>query len=118
MANITVPNDNTWNAPVNNPSAVYEASRVVKASAGILFGITIHNSNVAAQFIQLHDSAALPANGAAPVTLITIPAASSINLDFGAHGKAFALGIVVCNSTTGPTKTLGAADCFFDARFK
>ena len=112
------PADNTFLAPASNSSLAYEASRVIKASAGILFGVTVYNSAAVAQFIQLHDASALPANGAVPLTVLTIPAASSIIYEFGAHGKAFNIGIVVCNSSTGPTRTAGAADCFFDPRFK
>lgn len=106
------------NAPANNPSVAYEASRVVKVGNGILFGLSGYNSLASAQFIQLHDAAALPADAQVPVEVITVPASSNFNLDFGVHGKAFGNGIVVCNSTTGPTKTIGAANCFFSPRFK
>lgn len=112
------PAENTTLAPANNSSTAYEASRVIKASSGILFGISGYNSAATAQFIQLHDAAALPADGAVPVEVITVPAASNFSIDFGVHGKAFGLGIVVCNSSTGPTKTIGAANCFFAPRFK
>ena len=113
-----VPNDNTWLAPTNNPSTVLEAGRVIKASAGILYGLSGYNSNVAAQNILLFDAAAVPADGATAVEVIRVPATSSFIIDFGAHGKVFNIGMSVSNSSTAPTKTIGAADCFFTPRYK
>lgn len=120
MSNTTtnLPNDNTTQAPSNNPSAAYEASRVIKATPGILFGLNIYNSKGSAQFIQLHDATAVPTDAAVPVEVLTVPATSNLTISFGEHGKAFGLGIVVCNSSTGPTKTIGSADCWFSPRFK
>lgn len=104
-------------APSNAVTAGYASSLAVKASAGTLYGVAGYNSGPQ-QFLQLHDAAALPANGVAPVgPLITVPAASNYSIDFGTHGMRFSTGIVVSNSTTGPTKTLGAADCWIAARY-
>lgn len=104
-------------ASSNAASTAYEASRVIKATAGVLRHLTIYNSASIDQFYQLHDAAALPANGAAPVLPIKVPAGASMALDFGSVGRSFANGIVVCNSSTGPTKTIGAADSWFDAQY-
>ena len=112
-----VPNDNTWLAPTNNPSAALEASRIAKASAGVLYGISGYNSG-GAQFLQLHDSATLPADTAVPAVVYPIAATSAFSFDFGMHGMACNVGIVVCNSSTAPTKTIGAANCWFAPRFK
>lgn len=110
--------DNTWLAPSNNPTVAYSNNQVVKTTAGILFGVTVYNSAATPQFIQLHNTFALPGNGAVPVTLLSVPAMGNLSIDFGVHGKAFGRGIVVCNSTTGPTLTIGSNDCWFDPRFK
>ncbi len=104
-------------APTNSTSAAYETNRVAKASTGTLWGLSGYNSKTSAQFIQVHDAASLPADTAVPKVLITVPASSGFSIDFGTRGRAFTTGIVLCNSSTGPAKTLGAADCWFDVQY-
>ena len=94
-------------------STVYEASGVVKATSGTLVSISGYNSLGSTQFIQLHNAAAVPANTTVPVVFFSVPASSNFSFDFPLTGLPFTTGIVVCNSSTGPTKTMGAADCFF-----
>jgi hypothetical protein len=97
--------------PVTISSAAYEASHIIKAGAGAsIVTITGYSSNASAQFIQLHDSATVPANGVAPLAVFTVAATG--NFSYVSPLK-YANGLVVCNSTTGPTKTLGATDCYF-----
>lgn len=105
-------------APTNSAQSTYAASKVIKGSAGTLFGIAGYNSKASAQFIQLHDASSLPADTAAPEFNITVPAASNFSIDFGTRGMTFSTGIVVCNSSTAETKTIGAADCQFFARYE
>lgn len=102
---------------LNDTSAAYEASSISKATGGRAWGLTGYNSKGSAQFIQLHDSATLPADAAVPAVVITVPAASNFSVDFGVYGRNFANGIVWCNSSTGPAKTIGSADCFVDLQY-
>ena len=99
----------------NDTSAALEASRVVKASAGTVFGLSGYSTT--AQFLQIHDAASLPADTAVPAVVIPITAGAEFSIDFGVYGRAFGTGIVVCVSTTGPTKTIGGADTWFDVRY-
>lgn len=91
------------------------ASLVIKNAAGILISIVGYNSLGADQYIQVHNAAALPANGAVPTYTYKVAANSNFSLDIPLSGAPFTTGIVVCNSSTLATKTLGAADCWFTA---
>lgn len=95
----------------------YVASLLVVSGQAICFGLVGFNSNVGTQFIQLHDSNVLPADGAIPEVFTLAAAGSPFSFDFGYHGRPFDRGIYICNSSTGPTKTLGAADCWFDVQY-
>jgi len=96
-------------------SSTYEASKVVKAGAGTLFNLSGYNSGPA-QWLQLYNSTTLPANGVAPILLLAVPAQSTFSFDW-TKGIPCSTGIVIGNSSTGPTKTIGSADCYFTASY-
>jgi hypothetical protein len=102
--------------PLNKHTNAYAASLVVKSGPGKLYGFTVYNSG-AAQFIQVHDTATVLANGAIPALVIDVAATSTRGAFFGDVGRAFNTGCVIVNSSTGPTLTIGAADCFIDAQY-
>ena len=104
--------------PNNSTSTAQEASRQVKAAEGTVFGLTVYNNNVAAQWVQLHDRASTPADTTVPAVVFEVAAQSTRGVEFGSFGRRFANGIYICNSTTDVTKTLGAADCLFDVQYE
>lgn len=101
---------------VNKSSSGLAASLVVSANPAVLYGLTVYNGKASSQYVQIHDAASLPANGVTPVfPPIKLDTGETKALDFP-EGRNFATGIVVCNSSTADTKTIGSADCMFDAQ--
>lgn len=86
------------------------ASLVIKGPQ-ILFGFWA--SSVAAQYIQLFDLEALPANAVVPTLSFPVAATSGVGAQW-IPGRYFRNGIVICNSSTQHAKTIGSADCLFD----
>jgi hypothetical protein len=96
-------------------STALEASHVLKNAAGRLVVCFGYSNKASKQFIQLHDAAALPADGAVPIGVFAVPAQQNFSIDVQLANFPFSTGIVICNSSTADTKTIGAADCFFTA---
>ena len=111
------PSGATGQAPSNSSSSAYETNRVAKASAGTLYGFNVHNSSTSSQWIQLHNTTSLPADTAVPVRIWKVLAGATLDVDFGVYGRRMSTGITLCNSSTGPTKTVGSADCYFDVQY-
>jgi hypothetical protein len=109
--------DNAVAWPLNATSFALVNALVVKAGAGTLYGIGGFSNKGSSQFVQVFDSATLPADGAAPDFIFNVGATSNIGVFWGDVGRSFSRGIVVCNSSTAATKTIGSADCFFDCQY-
>jgi hypothetical protein len=92
-------------------------SLVIKNSPGVLYKLKGDNDSASEQFIQLHDSATVPDDGVVPKESIRIPADTSFTFTFD-EGLDFSNGIVVTNSSTLATKTIGSSDdCWFTADY-
>jgi hypothetical protein len=102
--------------PSNATSTALEVSRVVKASAGTLYGLSGYTTT--AQFVQVYNATAVPGTGGTPVVTFPVEANKPFSIDFGITGRVFSTGICVSNSTTGPTRTAGASDTWFDVQFE
>jgi hypothetical protein len=112
------PDSTSGFSPLSVTSVTFSSSLVVKASPGTLYAITGYNNKTTVQFIQVHDSVSLPADGAVPKIIFAVPGKSNFSLSSQKFGRFFSTGVTVCNSSTGPTKTIGAADCWFDVLFQ
>ena len=95
-------------------SSVLEASHIIKPGPGTLISLVGYNSG-SAQFIQVHNIASLPDDGDVPTYSFTVGASQNFSLDIPITGARFSTGIVVCNSSTSDTKTIGSANVFFTA---
>lgn len=111
-----VPGSDLALEPFNISSIAYEAARVVKTGPGILFGFTVYNSNGSAQFVQVFDARTVPDDGSVPACVFTVAGGSNLPVQW-LPGRTFTAGCVLVNSSTGPTKTVGSADCWFDAQY-
>lgn len=95
-------------------SVAYETNRVFKATPGTLVSLNGYNSSASAQFIQIHNTTSTPVDGAIPFAFFTVPAAGNFSFSFP-KPLTLSVGITICRSSTGPTKTIGggAADVWF-----
>lgn len=100
-------------APANGAPSLGLASSKTVAGAHTVFSVFGFNSNANPQFILLFDAAALPANGTVTAFALLAGGQQQFSWDFGPRGLTFSNGISVCNSSTAPSKTIGAADCTF-----
>jgi hypothetical protein len=106
-----------WHLPVNATSPQLANSIVAHTGTCRLYGFTVTSTNVAAQFALVFDALAVPAAGSKPKFTVNVAAANSAGVYFGSVGRWFNHGIVICNSTTQGTLTIGAADTIFDVQY-
>jgi len=103
--------------PRNASSNALASSQVGFAGQGRLYGFSVSSTRASGQFVQLFDASAVPANGAIPILSLNIATGTSIAVDFGSEGRWMRIGVVVANSTTQGSLTLGSADCLFDVQY-
>ena len=106
--------DPLW--PYNSFSVRLENARNIKTGDGILYGLTVTNTKASSQFVQIFDAHDLPADGAVPIISKLVPTGDAVGFAW-LPGRTFFAGIWVCNSSTQSTKTIGSADCLFDAAY-
>jgi hypothetical protein len=108
--------------PISATTAALASSLVVCAGACRLIGLSGYSNKAAAQFVQLFDAAGVPADGAVPVVVFAVgigggAATGTFSVYYGSAGRWFDRGVVVVNSSTAATKTIGSADTWFDAQY-
>lgn len=102
----------------NATTTAYAASLVASSSPALCIGFSGFNASASPQFIQVHNAPSLPADTAIPEITFRVAASTEFSYHFGNSGREFSDGMVICNSSTGPTKTIGSADCWFDVQIK
>ncbi len=103
------------------PVAANSANAAANSALVCVGNGTIHRLagySPTAQWIQIHDAAALPADGVN--CLLTLPVLANNWFDwyFGVDGIPFYFGLQICNSTTDIAKTIGAADTQFVCTYR
>ena len=101
---------------IKSPSIAYEAGRLIKNIGGDFYGVTGYNSG-AAGFVLVHDVNATPADGQIPDLVVGVAANAPFSIGFPYRPYPMKNGIYVCFSSTGPTKTIGGAQCWFNPLF-
>jgi len=105
-----------WELLPANKRSTALASSIVIAGAHEFYGFTVNNTKASAQYVLVFDLAALPSNGAVPDVSFT----ASASLDKGVvwlPARRMTQGIVIANSSTADSLTIGSADCFFDVQY-
>lgn len=93
------------------------AAAIVLPNAQWLFGATVKNTNVAAQFLFVFDAPSVPANGTAPTgPVFDLAAALGGGFEY-LRPRHFFSGIVLANSSSATSFTAGLADCWFDVQY-
>lgn len=106
----------------NRESPISDAPGVLAKSylaTGYLrvYNFSVYSSKASAQWILMFDASTLPVDTAVPLMAYPIAIQGNVGIYYGRKGRLFRRGIVLCNSTTDTTKTIGAADCFFDVEY-
>lgn len=108
LATTGTPNSNATTGVAPSAVTVASSSRVLKASAGNLYGFNV-TSGASAGYVLVYNLAAPPADGTVtPVKTYVIAANASLEVSYNPP-RRFSTGCVVVFSTTGPfTQTLSA----------
>ena len=92
-------------------------SLVVSSGQSKLWGLSGFNSKASTQFIQVFDANTVPANGAVPDFVMQAPSSDNFWVSWTPNYRWHSDGIVICNSSTSATLTIGSADCWIDCQW-
>jgi len=96
-----------------------EASRVIKASAGRLYSVSVTNANAATRYLMVFNDTSLPTNGTVPIfTPIKVATGDQGSISFfDINGKYCSTGITVAMSSTQNSLTIAGSDHLFYAAY-
>lgn len=100
-------------------STVAESNHVLKASAGVLWQLTVA-TGASAGYAMVFNATSAPADGAVtPIECLPVPANSAVSLSFtGGPPEAYSVGITAVFSTTGPFTKTASATAFFSGKIQ
>jgi hypothetical protein len=104
-------------APPLNDYVPALAASIVLPGHLLVYGFTVYSTKGSAQFVLMFDTGTLPGDGAVPIFPWPVAASNGVGFAFTPRGRQFRTGLVLCNSSTDATKTIGSADCFFDVQY-
>lgn len=99
----------------NATSTAIETTRAIKASPGVLYGISGYSDTTG--WVLIHDKASVPTTGNVPVMPLPVEAGKPYSIDYGLAGRVFAVGISVGFSTTASAFNSGGAHMWVDAQY-
>jgi hypothetical protein len=83
----------------------------------VVAGWTVYSTKASSQFLNVFDANTVPADASVPLFSWPLAANNGVGFAFPGNGRRFKTGLVLCNSSTDATKTIGSADCFFDVQY-
>lgn len=92
-------------------------SSIVVPGRIVVYGFTVYSTKGSAQYLNVFDASLLPADAAVPLFSWPLAANNGVGFGFTPRGRQFQNGLVLCNSSTDATKTIGSVDCLFDVQF-
>lgn len=108
-------NPDSTTSPQSSYPGKLAASTVLTGQVRV-YGFTVYSTKASAQYVQMFDASGLPADTAVPILAFPVLANNFVGTYFGPMGRVFSRGLVLCNSSTDATKTIGSADCLFDVQ--
>ena len=104
-------------SPLNYARAAV-ANQVIIPGPIRVEGFTAASTNSGSQYVLAFDAMELPAEGAVPLFFLPVTANAVAAAYWGARGRIFLRGLVLCTSSTNATKTINAtADTFLDVQY-
>lgn len=115
----------TMHQPAAEPRSVVEwdsqglvASAVVKATPCVLLELRGVNTSASTRYVQVFDSATVPADSAVPSTApIPVAAGAAFSVVYP-HGVTLTAGLSIATSSTAATKTVGSAELWATAVYR
>lgn len=114
---VTITQSSTGITPVVSTAA--ESGHVLKASAGVLWGLTAA-TGASAGFVMVFNATSAPVDGAVtPIECLPVAANSAVAVSFaGGPAAAYSTGITVVFSTTGCFTKTASATAFFSGKIQ